>query len=298
MSDLQKTWGASGKGQLLHFDPNKLVIVEDENNPLFDERVEMEIDKKKVDNVLAIGILEPVLVRKNGVNEAGEPIVEVVDGRQRVKWARAANEILAAENKELIRVPAIAKMGEDFELFGMSIAANELRNQDDAITRAKKIKRFIDMGRTQQEAAIWSGKSDTTIRNLLALLELSPEVQEGVKQGKFSIQAALKMATLTPEVQAETVAEIKEEIKKEGKPTGGKAAKEKIKAKTGGKTKVRDRKIKTTADIKKMLGLLEKKASKSEDAKLGVAILSWVLGNDEALRPYRSLVNAAEDLTK
>jgi ParB family chromosome partitioning protein len=302
MSDISKTWGATSKGTLLHFDPESLVIVTDKDHPLYDERVEFEINKKDVENVLALGILEPVLVRKNGVREDGTPIVEVVDGRQRVRWAMEANKNLP-EGRDKILVPAISKTGADVDLFGMSMTANEIRKQDDPITRAHKIKRFISMGKTQADAAVRTGKSDTTIRNLLALLELAPEVQEGVKQGKFSIQAALKMATLTPQAQAETVAEIKEEIKEKvssgsSRGTGGKAAKEKIRQKTGGKTKSRDRKVKTTADIKKMLAIVEKKATKSEDAKLATAIFSWYLGNEDALRPYRVLFNAAEEASK
>jgi len=301
MSDIEKTWGASSKGNLLFFDPDALTIVEDPSHALYDERVNMELDDKKIKNVMLVGVLEPIIVRKNGVREDGTPIVEVVAGRQRVRWAREANKLLEAEGKEKIRVPAVARKGEEKELFGVSVSENEIRQNDDNMTRAYKAKRFMDMGYTLKETALWMGKSDTTVKNLLTLLDCAPETQNAVREGKLSIQAAVKMAALPPEDQKNTVEEIKEEIKEKEKKgssrkSGGKSTNEKIKTKTSGKTKVRERKVKSIAQVKELKSVLEKKVNKSPDAKLGFAILSWFLGNDEPLKAYRVLFNAAEEV--
>ena len=80
-------YGAEGTTSLLSFDPDKLVLVEDKNSPLYDPRIDLPIDEPMVASILALGVQEPVLVWKDP--EDGQ--VKVVAGRQRVKNAREAS---------------------------------------------------------------------------------------------------------------------------------------------------------------------------------------------------------------
>lgn len=288
-SDVTKAWGAQGRDDMLWFDPEELVLVTDETHPLWDERMKLPLDEASVVNVMTIGILEPILVRKNGHDESGKPIVEVVDGRQRVRWAREANKRLTKAGKEPLRVPAVRKRGEDGDLLGMMISTNEIRRADDSMTRARKVKRYLDMGRTEEDAANRFGKSIATIKNLLTLLDASPPVQKAIEDGKLSIQAGKRIAVLPKEEQGAAL----DEVLKAG---GGAAAVEKADKIRGPKRgRSRTRSVKTRAQIKEYRELLD--TSKSENAKIAAAVLGWVLGDDEAIAPYRALVNKAEDVS-
>jgi len=213
------------------FEPDKLVIVgldvpiSDDLAHLYDERCHDQADESTVKDMMAVGCLEPVLVTKIG--EAKDPFV--VDGRGRVIAAREANRRLFERGKELIRVPAVLKRGPEHVLFGMSISANELRRSDDAIRRADKVARYLDMGRTEEEAATRFGVNEATIKNWLKLSALAPSVKQLVKQGKLSVHAAVQLAKLP---HAEQKAKAKEALQ-EAAQTGGRVTGRSMSKKTG-----------------------------------------------------------------
>jgi len=288
MSDVKKAWGALGRGDLLYFDPEDLVEVHDKKSALYDERIHLGLDEAHVLNVMEVGVIEPIVVRRNGENDKGQPIVEVVDGRQRRRWAMEANRRLKKAGRELIRVPGITRKGDDADMFGVMITLNEVRKNDDAMTRAHKLKRYLDMGRSEEDAAIRFGKSIATIKNLLSLLEAGPEVQEAVSKGKISIQAAKKLSAIPKEEQSSAL----EQVVGAGP---GPAANEKADKIRGKRGKVRKRVVKTRSQIKEMRTLLESKKT-SDPAQIGAAMLGWVLGDDEAIKAYKAIVNAAEEV--
>ena len=77
MSDVKKAWGALGRGDLLYFDPEDLVEVHDKKSALYDERIHLGLNEAHILNVMEVGVIEPIVVRKNGENDKGQPIVEV-----------------------------------------------------------------------------------------------------------------------------------------------------------------------------------------------------------------------------
>lgn len=290
MGDVKKTWGATGRSDVLLFDPEDLVIVKDETNSLYDERIHLPLDENHISNVMALGILEPILVRKNGENKDGDPVVEVVDGRQRVRWAIEANKRLKKDGKELLRVPAIARKGDEADLYGIMITTNEVRRQDDAMTRARKVKKYLELGRNEEDAAIRFGRSIATIKNLLALLDAGPAVQKAVSEGRISIQVAKRLAAMPKDEQEKAL----DDVTKTGNG-GGSAAIDKADKLRGKKGKVRNRSVKTRAQMKEMRTLLEGKKT-SEVAQAGAAVLGWALGDDDAIKPYKAIANAAEEV--
>lgn len=209
-------------------DPGAIVIVgldvpaSDELAHLYDPRVEDEVDHKMVANIMVYGVAEPVIV----TNIDGTP--HVVDGRGRVRAARLANERLAAEGKETLRVPVILRRGADHELFGVMISSNEIRRDDNIMVKATKVQRFLNMGRTTQEVANAFGVSEVSIANWARMLELAKPVQKLVEQGKLSANAASKLHGLPAEEQTKKALELVRAEKATGKKATAKQAREAV----------------------------------------------------------------------
>lgn len=202
--------------QYFLLDPNvDLIIIgldtkDGEEHALYDPRIKLPIDKNLVKNIAAIGVKKPVLVRKNG------DLIEVVDGRQRVRAAREANLTLEVEGKEPVRVPCIIERGDDHDLFGILISTNEHVQGDTPLGKAEKLRRYMAMGRSEDEASVMFGVSLSTIRNWLVLLDLTADVKKAVERGELSASAASKLAGLSAEEQKAKLGELIEEAKASG----------------------------------------------------------------------------------
>jgi ParB family chromosome partitioning protein len=88
-------YGASGKTNVLMFEPENLHLVTDKTHPLYDERIHLPINDAMVLNIMDQGVLEPIIVWKDP--ETGKSCV--VDGRQRVRHTLEANKRLAKRVK-------------------------------------------------------------------------------------------------------------------------------------------------------------------------------------------------------
>ncbi len=185
-------------------EPDRLTIVSDKSSALYDERIDKPIDERMVLNIMAFGVKQAVIVRKNGSD-----IYEVVDGRQRVRCAIEANKRLKKEGKEEIRVPIMLTRGDDKDVFGVSIFCNEIRSDDAIMVKAKKVQRLLNMGKSPDEAAITFGVTKAAINQWLALLDLAPQVQKAVEEGEVSASAAAPLAKLTREDQVVKLAELR-----------------------------------------------------------------------------------------
>ena len=191
-------------------EPEILVLVTDKEHPLYDPRVEDAPSESMIANVAMYGVLEPILVRKNGI------AIEVIAGRSRVKAAIEANRRLVAEGKPPIRVPAYIKGGTDADLFGVLISENELRREDSMIAKGEKARKLLNMGYTVQQIAVTFGATRQAVDNWLAADELPTPIKSAVEAGEMSATAALQMADLPREEQMRRF----EEIKNQGvKPT-------------------------------------------------------------------------------
>ncbi|MGI1234868.1 hypothetical protein ACIAGK_06675, partial [Klebsiella quasipneumoniae subsp. similipneumoniae] len=58
-------YGASGKSNVLFFEPEKLHLVTDKTHLLYDERINLPIDEGMVLNIKELGVLEPIIVWKD-----------------------------------------------------------------------------------------------------------------------------------------------------------------------------------------------------------------------------------------
>ncbi|WP_454844876.1 ParB/RepB/Spo0J family partition protein [Ralstonia thomasii] len=199
-----EAYGASGKSNLLFFDPASLTLVTDPNSPLYDDRVHLPVNEAMARNIDHQGVLEPVLVQKNP--ETG--LTEVVAGRQRVKAARLANEWRVARGVEPIHLPAIVHKGSRRDALEAIISENEARQADTPLGRAEKMRRAMAMGRGEDEIALLFACSVPTVRATLALLECTSVVQKAVEKGSITVTQAKKLAKLAPAEQREKVAEL------------------------------------------------------------------------------------------
>jgi ParB-like chromosome segregation protein Spo0J len=179
----------------------------DDSHPLCNkERNELPLDKDQLRNVMRFGILEPVLVRKNG------PRFEVEAGRQRVKYAREANRLLKDMPKEElianklktepILVPVMApRRDDDTEALQVMAIENSNRVDDSVMGQARMAKRLIDRGQGEADLMVVFGKSRSHVKNLLTLAELDDRVQKAVGGEKLAYTAALELKDLTRDEQ-------------------------------------------------------------------------------------------------
>ncbi len=209
-------YGAAGKTNLLFIDPEKLTIVEnDPGHALYDpDRTNLPVDEALVLNIMAEGVIEPAIIRKNPDTEA----IEVVDGRQRVKACREANKRLAAKGCTTHLVPCVPRRGDGKALMGVMISTF-IRQDDTPMGRARKLARYLDLGHSEEQAAVTFGISTSTVRNLLALNDAPKAVQTAVESGKVPASVGYTLAKMNPDEAKAKLDELKTAVPKVEKGT-------------------------------------------------------------------------------
>ena len=197
------------RANMFLMDPDEITIIgldtkDGPEHPLYDERIHLPIDEPLVLSLMAHGNKVPIAVRKNG------DAIEAVDGRQRIRCGREANKRLNGEGKPPIRLRVIPERGSDGDMFGVLILANELRQADGPLAKAEKLKRYMAMGYSEEEAAVTFGVTKTTIKNWIALLEVDPAVRNAVEAGTLPATAASKLASLSREEQKAALKEMQD----------------------------------------------------------------------------------------
>jgi ParB family chromosome partitioning protein len=269
----KEVYGADGSTNLLSFAPEKLKIITDKSHPLYDERHALPVDDATVRNMMAFGVLEPIIVTLD--TESGE--VLVVDGRQRVKNAAEANRRLHAEGRPTLLVPATTRKGDNAAtLFGVMVATNELRQSDPPLIRAAKMQRLKNLGQDDDAVALAFGVNKLTVKNTLALLDCGKTVQKAVEAGYIGITDSLYLSRLTPSQQTAKVEEII-------RATAGKTGHAKAKAKREVvKGKSEAPKMKTRAQVLARYADFRKEQWDQAFGDGFGAALEWVLGGAPA----------------
>jgi ParB family chromosome partitioning protein len=183
-------------------DPRELTLVTDPKHPLYDERVHAPLDEAMIASIMAVGVIEPVVVRKNG------PLLEVAVGRQRVKNATEANRRLKAEGRYLIKVPIVIRTGEPKDIIVAAVIENEIRRPDVILIKSAKARRMQHFGHTIADIAVAFGVVPETIENWLKLDELHPTIKRLVAKGKLNYTVAMRLAKLQREKQLLALEEL------------------------------------------------------------------------------------------
>lgn len=199
-----EAYGASGKSNVLFFEPENLHLVTDKAHPLYDERIHLPISEAMVLNIMDQGVLEPIIVWKD--SETG--LSCVVDGRQRVRHALEANARLQEQGRELLKVPAVTKRGSAVRMMQAMISANEIRQSDTPLGRAKKMADALERGHDESDLALMFGMTVQTVRATLSLLDTTQDVKNAVESGTINVTQARQLAALPPEEQREKVREL------------------------------------------------------------------------------------------
>ena len=195
------------KKEITYCDPNHIIIVgidtaAEEGDALYDERIDLDVDPNLVKNIMVYGVQQSVLVREDG----GDLIV--VDGRQRVRAARVANEQFRAAGEVEVKVPVVSVRGDDRRVTGIMISANEQRRDDTVLVRARKAQRMLDLVGSKADVAIAFGRTPQTINAWLRLASADSVVHEAIESGAISASAGVEIASLDRSEQAAAVAKL------------------------------------------------------------------------------------------
>lgn len=136
----------------------------------------MDFNEEQLNELIASiqekGVLAPILVRR-----AGEKY-EIIAGERRYR---------AARQLKLDRVPAVVRDVDDKEALVLSIVENIQRQELNPMEEARAFEKLIkDFSLTQENIAKAVSKDRSTVANTLRLLNLPPEIQKAISQGKLS----------------------------------------------------------------------------------------------------------------
>lgn len=125
------------------------------------------------DSIREQGLLQPIVVRK-----VGESRYQLVAGERR--WR-------AAEQAGFLRVPAIVRETEDWELLPLALVENLVRTDLNPIEEAQAYATLMRAeGLTQEEAADRVARSRVHVANTLRLLKLPEGIREDVATGRIT----------------------------------------------------------------------------------------------------------------
>jgi ParB family chromosome partitioning protein len=267
-------------------DPEDLTLVgldtkDGPEHPLYDERVHLPVDENLAKDMLMNGFRGSIEVRKNGDK------MEVVFGRQRVKAARKANKWAAERGKEPVKVTVFAKKGSDSDMFGIRIGENIHRKSMGILAMADDLKKYLDFGRSEEEAAVTFGMTKANIKNLMRLHDLDNTVRKAVEAEKLSPSAAAELSGMSREDQKEALAKLLES----GEKVTHRTAKHAAKVKKKGSEEVTIAPPKRL--ITKILKLDKKEGVLTEDFVRGVM---WTLGDirTASIKGLTALENTAK----
>ena len=165
--------------RLIHVDPNRIVTNPRQPRTDFDPDELAEL----VHSVREFGVLQPVVVRRNGDGE-----YELIMGERRTRAAREAG---------LDAIPAILRETSDEHLLRDALLENLHRSELNPLEEASAYQQLLeDFGITQEELATRIGRSRPQISNTIRLLKLPVPVQQRVAAGVLSAGHARAILSL------------------------------------------------------------------------------------------------------
>jgi ParB family transcriptional regulator, chromosome partitioning protein len=125
-----------------------------------------------VSSIRRHGILQPIVARPFGDG------YQIIAGERRWRAARAAG---------LATIPVLVREITDREALEIALIENLRREDLNPMDRARAYRRLSDeFGMTQEQVAEATGGSRSSVANTLRLLDLPPEVQQSIDQGRLT----------------------------------------------------------------------------------------------------------------
>ena len=144
------------------------------------------------DSIQAQGVIQPILVRRDGVG------FQLIAGERRWRAAQIAG---------LHEIPAILREATEAEAFALALVENLQRTDLNPMEEAEGYQRLVDeFGLTQEEVSARVGKERSTVANGLRLLGLPESVKERLRTGALSMGHARALLG-APEAERVVLAE-------------------------------------------------------------------------------------------
>jgi ParB/RepB/Spo0J family partition protein len=155
-----------------------------------------------IENVERFGVLENIVVVERPSKSSKAGGFDVIDGRRRVKAARAAG---------LDRVPAIVYGAQDGKWREvLTLATNTLRS-DNPVSELVAIESLMKHGASKAEITDATGLPAGTIEKRLKLAGLIGPIRKELMAGKIAVSTAEALATMASSIQEELYAATEEE---------------------------------------------------------------------------------------
>ncbi len=139
-------------------------------------------------SIAANGVIQPILVS------------ETLDGYQLVAGER---RLRAAQTAGLERIPAVVRQLVDRDQLELALVENLQRADLDPLETADAYRQLINrFGFTHDDVANRVGRARSTVANTLRLLDLAPEAQAAVADGRLSEGHGRALGGIAPELQA------------------------------------------------------------------------------------------------
>lgn len=274
------------RGTLTYLYPDDLTVVVDPAHPLYDPRVEWPLDLAKVADIRERGVMHPILIRENGEDAKGRPILEVIDGRRRVLHAREVNKGL--KNGSRIRVPVVFAHGDDIQMVLHAIALNANREDETVHSRAVKVQKVIKLGATVEDVAKALCTTTKTVGVLLAYLNLHKNVQKAIDAGQIPVGSIASFAKVPREEQEAML----EKVRVSGATKRHEVADAVSAHKKGEDYVAPDRKKAWgRAELKRLRSTLDV-AGSSKEVRVAKALIDLFLGDGEALVEFPTVAAA------
>jgi ParB family chromosome partitioning protein len=140
------------------------------------------------------GVLQPVLV------------TETLDGYQLIAGER---RVRASRLAGLERIPALVRQLADRDQLEVALVENVQRADLDPIDEALAYRQLIDeFGLTQERVAERVGKARATVANTLRLLDLHPNIQAAISDGRLTEGHGRALGGLAPDGQAHVLGTV------------------------------------------------------------------------------------------
>ncbi len=141
-----------------------------------------------VQSIKAHGILQPIIVRRLGVDS-----FELVAGERRVRAAREAG---------ISTVPVIIREFERPQMLEVALIENLQREDINAVEAAMAYRQLRDeFGLSQEEIARKVGKSPASVSNMLRLLALPQPILQSISRGEITEGHGRALLQVRPEAQ-------------------------------------------------------------------------------------------------
>ena len=284
---------ASLGGEIPYLTPHAIKIVgvdlpqSSEHWFAFCPRAGDDLEPEWIDDIRRNGVRSPVDVYRDG-NE-----VIMLEGRRRVTAARLVydeQKKAGVPDDERIKVRVNIRRGSPMELFAYNVGS-ENRKARSPLQRAMLMTQAKKFGADDKTVAEMFMCTTATVKNMLSLFDLSPEVQKAVDTGTLAIREAIKLTGQTREQQREILGKLVEA----GATKGSRASNSIRDAKNGAHEKIgTDTTRSRSRDfLEKWKSILHKEGYTKEEA-----IIRFVLGGPASRdwsERFKETVNAVTE---